>query len=361
MPMIMLIIDGLPDILPTDSQPFYETAACKNLAGMCKNGAYGCFNTVPEGFPADSLTCIATLLGVTVENLPRGRAYLEALSSGVAVAGNDAVCRCNFVEVNEHGVLVSSCAQGVVPVVVGEYPLHHMGGYKNLLVCPDMAQYAAQTITKPPHEHIGKPVEELLPTGTPLADALCSIARNSAVVRNHQTRMLYPWDVTTRHTMPQFSQIHGVSAAAVCAAEIARGIALGMGIAAITPVGATGEADTSLEAKAHTALELAKRYDFVLVHVNGADELAHRRDAAGKAEFLTRVDEELAGVLLTQTTSDTVLLVTSDHATLSGTGQHAGGPQPFVLYGGGAARGNLGRHSGQDAVAMMKQAVGKVL
>lgn len=358
MPMILLIIDGLPDILPTDSQPFYEGAGCKNLADMRKNGAYGCFDTVPEGFPVDSLTCIATLLGVSANSLPRGRAYLEALSCGIPVAGDTAVCRCNLVEVDEHGVLVSSCAQGVLPTVSGEYALHHMSGYKNLLVCPCMAQYAVQTLTKPPHEHIGEPVDGLLPAGTPLADALRGVALDSAVVRNHQTRMLYPWDVTTRHSMPQFSAVHGVSGAAVCAAEIVRGIALGMGLAAITPVGATGEADTSLEAKAQTALELAKRYDFVLVHVNGADELAHRRDAAGKAEFLARVDQELAGVLLAGATADTVLLVTSDHATLSDTGRHAGGPQPFVLYG-GAARGNLGRMSGEDAVALMKQAAEK--
>ena len=44
------------------------------------------------------------------------------------------------------------------------------------------------------------------------------------------------------------------------------------------PSHATGDVDTDLAEKAGMAARLSEAYDFVLLHLNGADEASHRRN-----------------------------------------------------------------------------------
>ena len=70
----------------------------------------------------------------------------------------------------------------------------------------------------------------------------------------------------------------------------------------------------------------AEQTPFVLLHINGADEAAHRRDAAEKRAFLQKVDHVVLAELLASRHRITVV---SDHGTDPETGQHRGGPQPY--------------------------------
>lgn len=366
MPMILLILDGLTD----DPQPALggktplAAAYCPNLHRMAECGAQGFFNTVPAGMPVDSLTCISTLLGVPPQSLPAGRAFLEALSCGAAVGETDAVCRCNLVSLNADGTLESSCAQGTEyrrqicealarRLSTGGRKLTHMSSYKNLLVLAGGAEQVSGVHTFPPHQHAGEPFESLLPAGGALGEALAELARESKELLRAQRLALLPWGASVRQSLPAFSALHGMGGAAVCATEVVRGLALAMGLAVVTPEGATADFDTNLFAKARAALEQLGNSGFVLVHVNGTDELSHRRDARGKAEFIARIDSELVAPLLAGMPPNTALLVCCDHTTLCATGRHRGGPQPFVLYG-GAARGCLGERAGADAISILK-------
>ncbi|MBC8546059.1 hypothetical protein H8711_03800 [Clostridiaceae bacterium NSJ-31] len=367
-PMLLVILDGLTDEPSPLGTPL-ETAACPALGRIRRDGAYGTLLTAPAGLPVDSLTCISTLLGVPRDRIPVGRAYLEALSCGVPVGKADAVCRCNLVTV-EDGRLVSSCAgdwdraqmqcyyRSVFPRIEREsgFRLFPMGGYKNLLVAQSGTQGLKGLVAVPPHERIGQKVDSLLPHGTPLAAQLAGLARRSRAVDAGKTvreHMLFPWDATAPQSFPNFASLHGLRAAAVCATEIVRGIAIAMGLRVVTPDGATGEADTDLAAKATAALQLLSEYDLVLVHVNGADELSHRRDAAGKTAFLSRVDRDLIAPLLWHAPPKTRMLVCSDHATSVRTGKHLALPQPFWLWG-AQIRGALGPFAGDRAVQLLK-------
>lgn len=91
--------------------------------------------------------------------------------------------------------------------------------------------------------------------------------------------------------------------------------------------GATGDVDTDLDAKTEAALRAAERYPFVLLHINGADEAAHRHDSAEKETFLRRVDDRVLSRLLA---SEHEIVVASDHGADPESGAHLGGPQPFL-------------------------------
>ena len=368
MPMLMIIIDGLTD----DPQEILggktplEAAQCTSLDYMRQSGAHGFFTTVPEGFSAESLTCISTLLGVPPQSLPKGRAYAEALSCGVTAGENDAVCRCSLVTIDESGRLLSSCADGIenkaqlcASFAAGfsapSISFVPMSSYKNLLLIKGGARAVQGTITFAPHENEGEPFEALLPRGGgEICEALCAVAHTAvAEPKDGVTLAMLPWGITKRHELPQFKALHGVEGAAVCATEVMRGIALGMGLELTTPNGTTADSDTDLSAKAQAALRLLKNHEFVLVHINGADELSHRRDAHGKASFLREIDTKLLAPLLKKAPQGTMFLVCSDHSSLCATGGHRGEPQPFVLYG-GSHSGGIGEYCGTDAVELLR-------
>ena len=117
------------------------------------------------------------------------------------------------------------------------------------------------------------------------------------------------------------------------------------------PPGSTGDTDTDLAAKVEAALALAKRLPLVLLHINGADEAAHRKDREEKEAFLGQVDRLVVEPLAQ---SGLPLLVTSDHSTSCRTGGHLGIPQPFALWR-GEQRGNLGQLAGTTALQLLPE------
>ena len=106
--------------------------------------------------------------------------------------------------------------------------------------------------------------------------------------------------------------------------SVASGIARMTGMDIMEVPGATGDTDTNLTAKAEAAKQAACTYPFVLLHINGADEAAHRRNPAEKRAFLHEVDSILMPSLLE---SNHKLVVVSDHTTDPYSGLHEGGIQ----------------------------------
>jgi len=106
----------------------------------------------------------------------------------------------------------------------------------------------------------------------------------------------------------------------ICSAEIVRGIGLQLGMNVVSKNEFTADVDTNLKLKAEMAKVILEKHDFVIVHINGADEAAHRKNFIEKAEFIQKIDNELFGALGKEI--DYKLIMTSDHGTSSITGKH---------------------------------------
>lgn len=355
MKAIMVIIDGMSDgPCPQlyNSRPL-EFAGCENLTRLAAGGKQGLIHTCPPGFLPESTICIMSLLGVDPAYYPRGRAGLEALACGLDLDEEDMVLRCNLVAVDQAGNLHSFNGGGLTENLMTEsleLVRSSMGqtgtcrpewrfipyrDYRSLLVMDKGLNQAQGLITFPPHESTGQPYRNLLPQGSPLAQVLCRFIEWSKEIlepyrEKELSYMLWPWGPSSRPVWPSFAQLHGVRAAAVCAIETVRGIAMALGMTAPLVKGGTGDVDTDLSAKLNQALHLHAGHDFLLIHVNGADEAAHRLDARSKAEFLKRVDVELIGPLM-RLEAETRIMVCGDHPTLSVTGRHAREPVPFAM------------------------------
>ena len=371
---VMVIIDGMTD------NPIYELggktplqyANCKNISYIRNNGCYGEFKTCPDGFKVDSMNCIMTLLGVKSRDIPRGRAYLEALAHDICINDDDLVMRCNIVTIGENGELKSSCGEGISKEEFNhilnhnidafkedeKIKLYNIGGYKNILVIKGCKCEFENTITYAPHENLGEIIEDIMPCGSKVGDRLRDIMKRSrGYIRNPRNGfkeyMLMPWGISYVQDVPKFYDIHDKNCAVVCATEIVQGIATSMDTYLPKVSGATADIDTDLKSKLNCAINLSKEYEIVIVHINGADEASHRKQPIEKANFLKAIDEVIIGGLIESHCFNSILIC-CDHSSLSDKGCHRGGYQPFFLYDiEGKNKGFIGRFDGKEAIKIL--------
>lgn len=306
MKTIMVIIDGAA------SEDYKH---CKWINHIGSLGEVTKVNNTPLGMEANSLNCITNMLGVPKDEIPKGRAYLEALAIGQDVGENDLVLRCNNALI-EDGILIGNTINNSVSVSLpSNIRLVDMGTYKNLLIIKGGKKYIDSLRTFPPHENLGKDIKHILPSSdNKELDKLLK-----ALVCKYG---LYPWGESYKENIKSFKEIHNIKGSVVCKTEIVKGIAKAMKMYCPDIEGATAEVDTDLKAKVKSALRLSKEYDFVLLHINGADESAHRKDKKEKLEFIKSIDEEVVKYLIDNIGNGTSLIVTSDHETSSDSGKH---------------------------------------
>lgn len=330
---ILCIVDGMTD-------ESFNLADYRNLSALAQQGACGTLVTVPPGFMAESYPCIATLLGVDAARLPPlARGWLEALGAGLTMEWGDLILRASWMRLDEDNCLagVAEPPAELPPLPEGcEY--HHLGGYKVILILRRAAALLPRIETCPPHASAGQPLSAVLPRGE---------ARLAEIVEKtrREGRVLMPWGQSITCELPAF----GYRAAAVGAALIVKGLAQAMGMDFYQESGFSGDTDTDLAAKTRLAVNLTRQYQLILLHINGADEAAHRRDAAAKRAFLARVDEIVTAEL---SRAAIPVLICGDHGASPLSGRHLANEQPFVLI--GTARvGNLGSLCGNEAINLL--------
>lgn len=333
---ILCLIDGLSD-------ENFDLERYPHLAAMRDGGAWGEFQTVPEGFPAESYPCIATLLGIPAPQLPRNaRGYLEALGAGIAVSRDDLVLRASWVRLDSEGRIAGVAPPPAAAPQFKEAAYYHLGGYKALLILRGAAGALGHIVTYPPHAHAGSYLADLWPRGD---ERLAGLVRQSCA----GDRALIPWGESAPCRLPPFRP----RAAAVGAALIVQGLCRAMGLELHAGSRFTGDRDTDLLAKRELTLTLADRYPFVFLHINGADEAAHRLDPREKSDFLQRVDREVIAALMKAAGP---VMVCSDHGASPASGKHLGGPQPFLLCN-HQAKGALGLIAGTEAKKLLLEGV----
>jgi 2,3-bisphosphoglycerate-independent phosphoglycerate mutase len=138
-----------------------------------------------------------------------------------------------------------------------------------------------------------------------------------------------------------FEDRFGLKGCCVAGVNVAKGVARFLGMDVIEVKGATGRPDTDLAGKREAAVRALKKHDFVFLHINGTDVLAHDRNRAGKAEFIERIDKEMGKLLEHVNLEETCIVVTCDHRTVSlpfskyRDYEHVRDPVPIVISGDG--------------------------
>jgi 2,3-bisphosphoglycerate-independent phosphoglycerate mutase len=302
MSKILCVIDGMSD-------PNFRAESYPALASFPERGS---IDTVPDGFEAETLPCVLSLLGVApVKNI---RGWIEALGAGIKICPDDLVFRGSWVSLDDNGICAGFCeAPKRIP---GLEPMRYvfLKGYKNLLIIPACVPYTNSIRSALPFDLLGKHISNYIKPDVPL---LKNALRHINSMYPNQAMLL--WAPSTVQALPDLSQF-----AAVCGTNVVRGIAKALNMKLVTGDAMTGDTDTDLSAKLKSTLELADEFPLVLLHIGGCDEAAHRMNKTEKTMFLSEVDKIVISGLLQ---SCHAVDVVSDHGSDPLTGRHIGGSQ----------------------------------
>ena len=309
MSKIMCIIDGMAD----------SNFRAENYPALASFPEKSFVNTIPTRFEAETLPCVLFLLGI--KRPPKNiRGWIEALGAGIDVAPNDLVFRGSWVKLNGDGICIGFCdaPENIPNLKRAKYK--SLNGYKSLLIFPDCARYVKSAQTDLPFNLFGKSINDYVyPDIQLLKETLARINGIDAC------RAFIPWAASTVSAMPSLP-----NAAAVCGTNAVKGIAKALNMYLVTTYEMTGDTDTNLQAKLRAALELAEKFSFVLLHIGGCDEAAHRMNKTEKETFLSNVDSVVLSGLLS---ANHIIKVVSDHGCDPQTGRHTGGNQPMFYRG----------------------------
>ena len=303
MSKILCVIDGMTD-------PGFRAENYPNL----RAARLKCFFDTCQGEKPESFGCILRLLGI--ENPPRNaRSYAEALGYGIKVYPGDLVLRGSWFALDQDGRCICPTT---APEVVPNIPCvryWRVGQYKSILVISNAADTLSRIQTKEPYLCGQEPADSFCPEGN-------EVLRSAFFALKSADKCMIPWGASSVAEVNAFPQ----KAAVVCGAAVVKGIARMFGLTLVESEGANGETDTNLRWKVGAALEAAEEYPFVVLHVNGADEAAHRMSVIEKNEFLMKVDNVVLKKLLE---SGHEIYVAADHGTDPETGKHLNGEQPI--------------------------------
>lgn len=335
MKTIIVIIDGLSEekVSELNMTPL-EYAKTPTLDNIIKKGTHNKRKFYLKNREPDSLSCILSILGVDENKIPKNRAYLEALAAGININEDEAVLRCNLVSVknnllesfNGSGLTNKEMDEASNNVYASGVKFYHLRDYRNILVLKKThALLSLKTMA--PHENLRKNIHELLSECMDI-EVLNKFINNNQFIMNNKQYMFYPWGISETVTLPSFYSLHNKTCSVVCSADIVKGIAKAMNIDMPLLKNATGDVDTDLKEKARAVLQEIYTHDVVIAHINGTDEISHRKDLHGKMKFIEKIDKEFVKEIYENIT-DTRLIILSDHQTSSITGKHEKG---FVDY-----------------------------
>ena len=357
----LILPDGAADepVAELDGETPLAVARTPNIDWISTNGRQGTVVTIPKGFGANTDVATLSVLGYDPQRYYTGRAPLEAAALGIELGSADIVFRCNLVTIvdgrmldfsaghigsSEAARIIQDLNEHVAPQGVRFHPGM---SYRHLMVVEGGADLKVECT--PPHDIPNQPVAKHLPRGRD-ADRVRSIMDRAAdLLADHEINEVrrdlgespatgvWLWGQGGPMSLPSFRERFGLSGATIAAVDVVRGLALAAGFELIDVTGATGYLDTNFRGKGDAAVAALDDYDFVMVHIEAADEAGHNGDAAAKIRALEQIDEHIVGAVLSRirTFDRWKIMIAPDHPTPVNLRTHTATPPPFCLAGEG--------------------------
>ncbi|MDA3823132.1 MAG: cofactor-independent phosphoglycerate mutase [Bacteroidales bacterium] len=363
MKYIVVLADGMADLPITEYGNKTPLMAAKKpvMDYLCSLAQTGLLKSIPEGMHPGSEIANMNILGFDPKKFFPGRGVIEAAALKVPIKENELVFRCNLVTiqdeklVNHSGGHVSNQEAGELISALNnrfmkEGVRFHQGvSYRNLMM---LSHGRCDVKCRPPHDYPGTLIKDILPFGSgdaqKTAVQLSNLIKESvALLNNHPVNQLrrenglapangiWPWSPGVAGQFPSFKERWGIeSGAVISAVDLIYGIGEMAGLDNIMVEGATGLFDTNYEGKAAAAIDALKRFDFVFLHVEAADEAGHEGDYDLKKRVVEDFDQRLLKSLwegIQKLDEDVSLALLPDHPTPCKLRTHTSDPVPFMI------------------------------
>jgi len=383
--LIYVAIDGMGDI-PTKglgNKTPLEAAETPNMNALAQNGKTGLMYTVGKGIAPESDVAVISLLGYDPFKYSTGRGVIEAVGAGLDMKDGNLALRCNFATLGEGRNLLdrragrsltTSEATELADVINRQIKLElYPATFEFKVTLGHRAVVVIRSKDKPLSGKISnsdpayaiidglgvaqKEVDMVLKTVEPLEDT--EAAKNAAALANefiaktHDLWENYPVNIKraaegklkanvllTRDAsslLPKFfniNQHYGVNFAALADMHTERGIAKLAGMDATLLPPPSGDLQHDYDVRVKALLDVLPKHDCFYIHLKGPDEPGHDGNCELKTQIITAVDKYFFGPLLKQISlKDTLICVTTDHATPCDLKVHSDTPVPLLISG----------------------------
>ncbi|MBU4202189.1 MAG: 2,3-bisphosphoglycerate-independent phosphoglycerate mutase [Candidatus Altiarchaeales archaeon] len=359
MKSLFIVCDGLGDRLTNGKTPL-EAAKTPNMDLLAMNGITGIMDPVRAGIRPGSDTSHLSLFGYDPFKLYTGRGPFEAAGAGIKLKEGDIACRCNFASMRngritdrragreEEGLDQLSKAVEKIKIDGVKLIFKRCQGHRAVLVVRGKGLSPRITDTDP--EETGVPPAKSKPIdgkkdSVKTADILNEFTRKTIeILSDHPVNSKRTGNgkppanvVLCRGTginphLEPFKKKYGMKGVCICATTLIAGVCRAIGMDTLDVKGANGHTDSDIGAKAKAAIGALKKYDFVFLHIKGADEASHDGNFQAKREFIERIDREVIALVLEEV-KDTTVILTADHSTPISIRQHSADPVPIAILG----------------------------
>lgn len=361
MKYIVILGDGMADY-PIDAlggKTPLDAAFTPNIDALAAKSSLGMARTVKPGFPPGSDIANMAVLGLDPSLYYTGRAPIEAVSIGVALADEDTAFRINFVTLGgipDSSIMEDYSAGHISTEEAGELLDHlrsvfvkHKGvsvyrgvEYRHLMVINGFNNLSLKAT--PPHDITGQLIETFLPNDALLKEI---IEESRKALKNHPVNIdrrakgkreasaLWPWGEGKAMRCPTIKDEFGITGVMISAVDLLKGLGKLRGMEVVNVPGATGWIDTNYEGKANAALEALRTHDFVYVHIEAPDEAGHGGFLKEKVKAIEDIDSRIMSIVLEGLNAAAEpyrLLFMPDHPTPIAIKTHSPEPVPFLLY-----------------------------
>ncbi len=380
--LVYVVLDGAPDS-PTSPKRALEEANKPNIDSLARSSVCGSVITVSRGVAPESDVAVMSLLGYDPSKYYTGRGPLEALGAGIDFRDGDVALRANFATVDPRTLriidrragrsLTSREARELAEALDG-LPLDEGRaralfratiGHRGVLVLRhSLSRLSADiTNTDPAYERIGRIsharrdfppyIQEARPLSNKPEAVLTAklvneftrkaieILDKHPVNEERRKRGLPPANAVLLRdagdslpNAPPFAERFGFTLSSIVEMVVERGIARALGIRDLE-VGVDIESTPRselLRREAELAAEAIRKYDGVYVHLKGPDEPGHDGDFEAKVKAVEDIDKFFFARLIDLIDpSQTIIVVTSDHATPWDHRAHSDDPVPLMI------------------------------
>lgn len=398
--LLFVAIDGMGD-LPIEAlgnRTPLEAAQTPNLDSLAKTGKTGVMYTVGKGVAPESDVAVISLLGYDPFKYSTGRGVIEVAGVGLKMKDGDLALRCNFATLGKgKNILDRRVARSLTTeeateltkavnegVKLTSYPatfeFKNTLGHRAVLLIRSKAKPLSSKITNsdPAYTIINgigvaqTDVEMVLKTCEPMDNTEAAkvsaglvnefIEKSHALWENHPINVKRTKEgklkanvVLTRdagHLLPRFfniNQHYNVNFACLADMHTERGIAQLAGMESSLLPPPSGNLQHDCEVRVKALLETLPKHDCFYIHLKGPDEPGHDGNCKLKTEIISAIDKYFFGPLLKQISlKDTLICVTSDHATPCELKVHSDTPVALLISGDHIGNGKTAKFSEKE-------------
>ncbi len=338
--IVLLVMDGLGGVPNSRTgKTELETAQTPNLDKLAERGMCGLTDPVGPGITPGSAPGHLALFGYDPVEFNVGRGVLEAVGVDFELKPGDVATRGNFCTIDDRGnvtdrragrITTEKCAElchllnGTViadtTVYVEPVKEHRfIAVFRGGKLSPEASDSDPQQTGVP-----AKPVTALRPeaeTMAKIANEFITQAR-AALAGHHPANMILLRGFSQHPHWPSMQEVYKLTPAAIASYPMYRGLARLVGMK-ILNTGATVQEEFA------TAAANYKDFDFLFIHVKGADAAGEDGDFERKVKVIEEVDRSLPSLLALK---PDVLVVTGDHSTPATLKAHSWHPVPALLF-----------------------------